>query len=173
MPGVRPRRKTSPYVWVSLVLYVPRVRLEEPSPVSGRNRRSVSLPKLIPCSPVPSLQDPPTSPTIDLAEFASVCEDISTAGDHEEYFNKKFDQLEKLHELYKSVSSINAKSQSRLELNRNKTEEFHNQNLLSAAQRSASFSLTGLLGDLDNLSIPSSVSDDLASLCSEPAWVSR
>ena len=109
-----------------------------------------------------------------MTDFALVCEEISTTGDHEEFFNKKFDQLEKLHELYKSVSSISAKSQSRLELNRNKIlEEFGNQNLLSGHQRSASFSLTGLLGDLDNISIQSSVSDDLASLCSEPAWVSR
>ena len=28
-----------------------------------------------------------------------------------------------------------------------------------------------MLGDLDNLSLPSTVSDDLNSLCSEPAWV--
>ena len=103
-----------------------------------------------------------------------MCEEVSTTGDHEEFFNKKFDQLEKLHELYKSVSSISAKSQSRLELNRNKAaEEIDNKNLLTNHQRSASFSLTGLLGDLDNISIPSSVSDDLNSLCSEPAWVSR
>ena len=104
-----------------------------------------------------------------------MCEEVSTTGDHEEFFNKKFDQLEKLHELYKSVSSISAKSQSRLELSRNKAaEEMDNKkHLLTNHQRSASFSLTGLLGDLDNISIPSSVSDDLNSLCSEPAWVSR
>ena len=117
---------------------------------------------------------PPSPPPIDLTDFALVCEEVSTTGDHEEFFNKKFDQLEKLHELYKSVSSISAKSQSRLELNRNKAaEEIDNKNLLTNHQRSASFSLTGLLGDLDNISIPSSVSDDLNSLCSEPAWVSR
>ena len=117
---------------------------------------------------------PPSPPPIDLTDFALVCEEVSTTGDHEEFFNKKFDQLEKLHELYKSVSSISAKSQSRLELNRNKaSEEIDNKNLLTNHQRSASFSLTGLLGDLDNISIPSSVSDDLNSLCSEPAWVSR
>ena len=118
---------------------------------------------------------PPSPPPMDLAEFALVCEEVSTTGDHEEFFNKKFDQLEKLHELYKSVSSISAKSQSRLELNKNKEVDKlpMNQNLLCAHQRSASFSLTGLLGDLDNISIPSSVSDDLNSLCSEPAWVSR
>ena len=117
---------------------------------------------------------PPSPPPIDLTDFALVCEEVSTTGDHEEFFNKKFDQLEKLHELYKSVSSISAKSQSRLQLNRTKaSEEIDNKNLLSNHQRSASFSLTGLLGDLDNISIPSSVSDDLNSLCSEPAWVSR
>lgn len=108
------------------------------------------------------------SPVIDMSDFDTICEEVST-NDHEEYFNKKFDQLEKLHELYKSVSSISAKSQSRLELNKNRHIE--NKNLLG--QRSASFSLTGLLGDLDNLSLPSTISDDLNSLCSEPAWVSR
>ena len=115
----------------------------------------------------------PPSPSIDLTDFSLVCEEISTNGDHEEFFNKKFDQLEKLHELYKSVSSISAQSQSRLELSRKQAmEDFGNQNLLTNHQRSASFSLTGLLGDLDNISLPSSVSDDMASLCSEPAWVS-
>merc|ERR1719228_2596994 len=54
---------------------------------------------------------PPSPPPIDLTDFALVCEEVSTTGDHEEFFNKKFDQLEKLHELYKSVSSISAKSQ--------------------------------------------------------------
>ena len=114
------------------------------------------------------------SPDVDMSDFDLVCEDVcqasSNTADHEEFFNKKFDQLEKLHELYKSVSSISAASQSRLELNKNRGYE--NKNLLG--QRSASFSLTGLmLGDLDNLSLPSTVSDDLNSLCSEPAWVSR
>ena len=114
------------------------------------------------------------SPDVDMSDFDVVCEDVcevsSNTADHEEFFNKKFDQLEKLHELYKSVSSISAASQSRLELNKNRGYE--NKNLLG--QRSASFSLTGLmLGDLDNLSLPSTVSDDLNSLCSEPAWVSR
>ena len=115
------------------------------------------------------------SPDVDMSDFDVVCEDVCQVGsntaDHEEFFNKKFDQLEKLHELYKSVSSISAASQSRLELNKNRGYE-NNRNLLG--QRSASFSLTGLmLGDLDNLSLPSTVSDDLNSLCSEPAWVSR
>mgnify|MGYP007048382453 CR=1 FL=1 len=105
-----------------------------------------------------------------MADFDKVCEEVSGSADHEEFFNKKFDQLEKLHELYKSVSSISAASQSRLELNKNRTFE-ENRNLMPG-QRSASFSLTGLmLGDLDNLSLPSTVSDDLNSLCSEPAWV--
>merc|ERR1719479_186495 len=118
------------------------------------------------------------SPDVDMSDFDLVCEDVcqvsSNTADHEEFFNKKFDQLEKLHELYKSVSSISAASQSRLELNKNRAaEEIDNKNLLTNHQRSASFSLTGLLGDLDNISIPSSVSDDLNSLCSEPAWVSR
>ena len=108
---------------------------------------------------------------VDMSDFELVCEEVSSnTADHEEFFNKKFDQLEKLHELYKSVSSISAASQSRLELNKNRCYE--NKNLLG--QRSASFSLTGLmLGDLDNLSLPSTVSDDLNSLCSEPAWVTR
>ena len=111
------------------------------------------------------------SPDVDMSEFDRVCEDVTGFADHEEFFNKKFDQLEKLHELYKSVSSISAASQSRLELNKNRT--FENKNLLPG-HRSASFSLTGLmLGDLDNLSLPSTVSDDMASMCSEPAWVSR
>ena len=111
------------------------------------------------------------SPDVDMADFDTVCEEVtSNTADHEEFFNKKFDQLEKLHELYKSVSSISAASQSRLELNKNR--QYENKNLLG--QRSASFSLTGLmLGDLDNLSLPSTVSDDLNSLCSEPAWISR
>ena len=110
-------------------------------------------------------------PDVDMmADFDKVCEEVSGSADHEEFFNKKFDQLEKLHELYKSVSSISAASQSRLELNKNRTFE-ENRNLMPG-QRSASFSLTGLmLGDLDNLSLPSTVSDDLNSLCSEPAWV--
>ena len=78
------------------------------------------------------------SPVIDMSDFDTICEEVSTT-DHEEYFNKKFDQLEKLHELYKSVSSISAKSLSRLELNKNR--QIENKNLLG--QRSASFSLTG------------------------------
>ena len=111
------------------------------------------------------------SPDVDMADFDTVCEEVSGVDDHEEFFNKKFDQLEKLHELYKSVSSISAASQSRLELNKNRP--FDNKNLLPG-QRSASFSMSGLmLGDLDNLSlgVPSSISDDLNSLCSEPAWI--
>ena len=55
------------------------------------------------------------SPDVDMADFDTVCEEVtSNTADHEEFFNKKFDQLEKLHELYKSVSSISAASQSRL-----------------------------------------------------------
>ena len=79
-----------------------------------------------------------------MADFDKVCEEVSGgAGDHEEFFNKKFDQLEKLHELYKSVSSISAASQSRLELNKNRTFETFEENRNLAHQRSASFSLTG------------------------------
>ena len=110
-----------------------------------------------------------TSDSLAITSFDKVCEEVTNYTDHEEFFNKKFDQLEKLHELYKSVSSISAASQSRLELNMKSVE---NKNLLH--QRSASFSLTGLmLGDLDNLSLPSTVSDDINSLCSEPAWLTR
>ena len=119
---------------------------------------------------IPQSGDGHKSTDVDMADFDTICEEVSNTADHEEYFNKKFDQLEKLHELYKSVSSISAASQSRLELNKNR--QYENKNLLG--QRSASFSLTGLmLGDLDNLSLPSTVSDDLNSLCSEPAWISR
>ena len=119
---------------------------------------------------IPPSGDGHKSTDVDMADFDTICEEVSNTADHEEYFNKKFDQLEKLHELYKSVSSISAASQSRLELNKNR--QYENKNLLG--QRSASFSLTGLmLGDLDNLSLPSTVSDDLNSLCSEPAWISR
>ena len=73
-----------------------------------------------------------------MADFDKVCEEVSGTADHEEFFNKKFDQLEKLHELYKSVSSISAASQSRLELNSNLVP-----GQLQLQHRSASFSLTG------------------------------
>ena len=71
--------------------------------------------------------------------FDTVCEEtVAGAGDTEEFFTKKFDQLERLHELYKSVSSISAASQSRLELNSNLVP-----GQLQLQHRSASFSLTG------------------------------
>ena len=74
--------------------------------------------------------------------FDTVCEEtVAGAGDTEEFFTKKFDQLERLHELYKSVSSISAASQSRLELNSNLVP-----GQLQLQHRSASFSLTGEQG---------------------------
>ena len=90
----------------------------------------------------------------DILDMTGVCEDLSST-DHEQFFNQKFDQLAKLHQLYQSVSSINAKCQSRLENDRNRGLREH------------SSSLTALLTDNSS---HSSVSDDLNSLCSEPAW---
>ena len=78
--------------------------------------------------------------------FDTVCEETGAgAGDTEEFFTKKFDQLERLHELYKSVSSISAASQSRLELNSNLVP-----GQLQLQHRSASFSLTGGQGSHQN-----------------------
>ena len=78
--------------------------------------------------------------------FDTVCEEtVAGAGDTEEFFTKKFDQLERLHELYKSVSSISAASQSRLELNSNLVP-----GQLQLQHRSASFSLTGGQGSHQN-----------------------
>ena len=69
---------------------------------------------------VPRLEHLPAS-GMDILDMQGVCEDVGGA-DHEEFFNKKFDQLAKLHELYQSVSSINAKCQSRLENDREAIE---------------------------------------------------
>ena len=66
------------------------------------------------------------SPDVDMSDFDVVCEDVCQVGsntaDHEEFFNKKFDQLEKLHELYKSVSSISAPSPCKLSLQSKNTD---------------------------------------------------
>ena len=67
---------------------------------------------------VPRLEDLQAT-GMDILEMQGVCEDaVDGPAGHEEFFNKKFDQLAKLHELYQSVSSINAKCQSRLENDR-------------------------------------------------------
>jgi hypothetical protein len=85
--------------------------------------------------------------------------------DHEDFFSRKFDQLAKLHDLYQSVSSITARCQSRM-------GSSNVAGRLAPQQKSASFSLSGLLlTNLESLSLPSnSSSDDVNSLCSEPAW---
>lgn len=97
---------------------------------------------------------------MDILELQGVCEDVG-GSNHEEFFNKKFDQLAKLHQLYQSVSSISAKCQSRLE-----NDKWREQSL---ERRRTSTSLSALLTDNSS---HSSVSDDLHSLCSEPAWLS-
>ena len=87
--------------------------------------------------------------------FDTVCEEtVAGAGDTEEFFTKKFDQLERLHELYKSVSSISAASQSRLELNSNLVP-----GQLQLQHRSASFSLTGGQGSHQNSAANRSISE--------------
>ena len=112
--------------------------------------------------------------TVDINDFERVCEDMVEVGrrtgggsgtDHEDFFSRKFDQLAKLHDLYQSVSSITARCQSRMVTNGGGGR-------LAPQQKSASFSLSGLLlTNLDSLSLPSnSSSDDVNSLCSEPAW---
>ena len=92
----------------------------------------------------------------DILEMQGVCEDVG-GSNHEEFFSERFDQLAKLHQLYQSVSSINAKCQSRLESRGGDLD-----------RRVSSLTALGV----DNASSQGSVSDDLNSLCSEPAWLS-
>ena len=102
----------------------------------------------------------------DILESQGVCEDVSGGGaSHEQFFSDRFDQLAKLHQLYQSVSSINAKCQSRL-------QESSTARGGGELDRRVN-SLTALTSANDNASSSlGSVSDDLNSLCSEPAWIS-
>lgn len=71
-----------------------------------------------------------------------------------EAMSSDFDQLAKLHELYASVSSINAKSQ---------------QQLRDAVAHGSTMSLGALPNDNHNVDSLASSTNDLNSLCSEPA----
>ncbi len=123
-----------------------------------------------------------TSEVVEPTSFDGVCEDAVSLGGGgegtEEFFSKKFDQLAKLHELYQSVSSINAKAQSHLESTKTRNALLLNGG--SEGIRSSCLSLSALMTDLEKISVNSGGDgnldrneercggDDANSLCSEP-----
>ena len=88
-------------------------------------------------------------------------------------FNQKFDQLAKLHDLYASVSSISAKSQSHLEeRSRNNSHNVRGGHQQQQQQSSSTFSLGALVfsepNNKDDCNSSNCSVSDINSLCSEP-----
>ena len=120
-----------------------------------------------------TLKDPAPPSMFEMVDesFGNIQSDsVSTDGivDHEKFFTKKFDQLAKLNELYQSVSSISAKSQSHLDAAQLDENNMCNYN---GGLRGSTLSLSALLNDLERASIGdgcSNADSEVNSLCSEP-----
>ncbi len=86
----------------------------------------------------------------------------------DDFFEQRFDQLSKLHDLYASVSSISAKSQSHLEEREMQRQQLHREGG-GTWQRGSTYSLGALVQNSRDAADPASSStSDLNSLCSEP-----
>ena len=105
-----------------------------------------------------------------ISASSSMSKGLGDGGKGGDYFNHKIDQLAKLHDLYASVSSISAKSQSHLDerQQRNEVDQHPHETFLIGGSTFSLGALEHLNEDANQLAEAASTSD-VNSLCSEPA----